>query len=369
MDQDPNQSTEQQSYPRLRMPISSPVRSLASALKPDKTTLPRLGRYLKAFVLDQWFDLIGILIVVGIAGVIWILPARPPLLFPLLTPDGATYNPFIGYPYVTPILSSLLTGLLCGFIPLAVILVSQVFIRSFADFSSATLGLLYSLVTGTCFQVVLKKSIGGLRPHFLSVCRPVVPEGLVGSGYNGIMYRVEDVCTGNSKDITNALQSFPSGHSEIAFAGLGYLSIYLFAHLHIGDVSEMRKRGFWRMILVLMPILFATYISSTLVLGYHHHAHDCLFGASIGCVTAVLGYRIAFRSLLNARMNWRPRVGRRLKRAIDTGSDMGSEKRAERDAATDGTGHGSARRRPSPGGREMRSESDTGDERGTDTRV
>ncbi|KIX96320.1 uncharacterized protein Z520_08098 [Fonsecaea multimorphosa CBS 102226] len=363
---------QQTSHSRPRMPLSSHTRSFAAALKPDKATLPRLGQYLKAFFLDHWLDLVCILAIAGVTGVIWIIPARPPLLFPLLSPDGATYNPSIGYPYLTPIFSSLLTGILCGFVPLVVILLSQIFIRSFADFSSATLGLLYSLVTGTCFQVILKKSIGGLRPHFLSVCNPVVPNGYVGSGYNGMMYRVGDVCTGSPKDIDNAVQSFPSGHSEIAFAGLGYLSLYLFAHLRIGDASRPRKRGFWRMILVLTPILFATYISSTLVLGYHHHVHDCLFGAAIGCLTATLGYRIAFRSLLDARMNWRPRVGKRLKRAVDVETEKGShlQGRAGRVAGVDdGTGLDSALRRPSPVERSMRDDSDTGNELEADTRV
>ncbi|OQV01587.1 hypothetical protein CLAIMM_06914 [Cladophialophora immunda] len=369
MDRDFNNPPRRTSHSRPRIPLSSRIQSSAAVLKPDKTTFPRLGQYLKAFFLDHWTDLLCVLIIGGGTGVIWIIPARPPLVFPLLTPDGATYNPSIGYPYTTPILSSLLTGSLCGFIPLAVILVSQIFIRSFADFSSATLGLLYSLVTGTCFQVILKKSIGGLRPHFLSVCNPVVPDGLVGSGYNGMMYGVEDVCTGNPKDIDNALQSFPSGHSEIAFAGLGYLSMYFFAHLRIGDASNTSKRGFWRMILVLAPILSATYISSTLVLGYHHQAHDCLFGAAIGCLTAILGYRIAFRSLLDARMNWRPRVGRRLKRAVDGETEKGSQGRAERESGTNGGGLGAASTRSSPSGGHMRGESDPGDELETDTRV
>ncbi|OAP55412.1 hypothetical protein AYL99_10385 [Fonsecaea erecta] len=366
MDQNYDNPPSQKSHSRPRMPLSSRIKSSAAVLRPDKSTFPRLGQYLKAFFLDHWLDLVCILAIAGITGVIWIIPARPPLLFPLLTPDGTTYNPSIGYPYVTPILSSLITGILCGCIPLAVILLSQIFVRSFADFSSATLGLLYSLVTGTCFQVVLKKSIGGLRPHFLSVCNPVVPAGHVGVGYNGMMYRVGDVCTGNPRDINNALQSFPSGHSEIAFAGLGYLSIYLCTHLRIGDVSTARKRGFWRMILVLIPIVFATYISSTLVLGYHHFAHDCLFGAAIGCLTAMLGYRIVFRSLLDARMNWRPRVGRRLKRAIDVEMEKRSEGQAGREVDADETGLGSATRRSGPG---VRDESNTGDELEMDTRV
>ncbi|KAH0848816.1 hypothetical protein FOPE_02996 [Fonsecaea pedrosoi] len=368
MEQHYGDHPQQKYHYRPRMPLASRIRSFATVLKPDKTTLPRLGQYSKAFFLDHWLDVVCVLAIAGITGAIWIIPTRPHHLFPLLTPDGATYNPLIGYPYVTPIFSSLLTGLLCGLVPLAVIFLSQTFARSFTDFSSATLGLLYSLVTGTCLQVILKKFIGGLRPHFLSVCIPVVPDRLIGSGYNGMMYRAGDVCTGNPKDIDNALQSFPSGHSEIAFAGMGYLSIYLFAHLHIGDASKPEKRGFWRMILVLMPILFATYISSTLVLGYHHFAHDCLFGAAIGCLTAVLGYRIAFRGLLDARMNWRPRLGRRLRRVVDAESDKEHHVGLERVSWTDGTAVDVESRRSTRHGRGTRGESHAGNEPEMDAR-
>ena len=137
--------------------------------------------------------------------------------------------------------------------------------------------------------------------------------------------------------INNALQSFPSGHSEIAFAGLGYLAIYLFTHLSIGDRGRTSKAGFWRMLLVLIPILLETYIASTLVLGYHHHARDCLFGAAIGIVTAVLGYRIAFRSLTDGRTNWQPRVGRRLKRHMDM-EHVGGKSTRDGDDLEDGLG-------------------------------
>lgn len=354
-------------------PPSARLRAFFTTLRPDKRTMPRLFRYLKAFFLDAWFDMVCILGVAAIAGAVrpipllfpsstltahslfsqvWIIDARPSRLFPLLTPDGATYSPTISYPYREPIFNSLVTGLLCGFIPIAVIVFSQLFIRSFADCSSAILGLLYSLATGTCFQVILKKSVGGLRPHFLSVCKPVIPAGVVGEGFNGIMYSVDDVCTGKPHEITNALQSFPSGHSEIAFAGLGYLALYLFTHLGIGDRSRASQAGFWRMIFVIVPILFATYIACTLVLGYHHHAHDCFFGAAVGIMTALMGFRIAFRSITDCRTNWRPRVGRRLKREMDRHAEE-----SESSEMVDVTGvvNGSdardgALRRPSPAG-------------------
>lgn len=43
------------------------------------------------------------------------------------------------------------------------------------DFVVGSLGTLQSLITSSVFQVVIKCLIGGLRPHFLAVCKPVVP--------------------------------------------------------------------------------------------------------------------------------------------------------------------------------------------------
>lgn len=241
------------------------------------------------------------------------MPTRPPLLFPVLTPTGAVYDPSIAYPYIEPIFSSLVTALICALVPLPVFLF---FHLSFADGAAGILGLLYSLSFGTLFQIVLKKGIGGLRPHFLSVCAPD-PLNHIGEGFQGIMSRVEDVCRGDAKQIDWALQSFPSGHSEIAFAGLGYLAIYLFTHLYCLPGPVSRRFEFARMSLVIAPILFATYISSTLVLCRHHHAFDCIFGAAIGCLTAVLGYQTAFCSLFDHRTNWKPRSGKRLANELE----------------------------------------------------
>ncbi|KAK4941975.1 hypothetical protein LTR10_018156 [Elasticomyces elasticus] len=177
------------------------------------------------------------------------------------------------------------------------------------------MGLFYSLVTGTFFQVLLKKLIGGIRPHYLDVCRPILPEE--GLGFGGNLYHAAQICTGDPSQILYALQSFPSSHSEVAFAGFGFLAIYLYTHLRVGDPRLSEKLGFWRMLLVLMPIILATYISSTLVLAYHHYVFDCVFGAAIGILTALLGYSLAFRSLISPDTNCEPRIGKRLKQEME----------------------------------------------------
>lgn len=218
--------------------------------------------------------------------------------------DGTIVYPQFSYPYVTPIFSPAGAGLIAGLVPLACILIAQLWYRSVFDAGNAILGLAYSMSAGCLFQVVLKKTIGGLRPHFLSVCEPVIPQGVSGSGFQNIMFTVAQVCTGDIDKINNALESFPSGHSQIAWSGLGYLAIYLFTHLRIQ--SRSRRPSHWKVMFTLAPILLATYLTSTLVLGYHHNGYDVIFGTLIGIVTALLGYRAVFMSVHDQRWNYIP---------------------------------------------------------------
>ena len=160
-----------------------------------------------------------------------------------------------------------------------------------------------ALTTGTFIIIILKKTIGGLRPHFLAVCKPVILKGAVGSGYQNIMFTVDQVCTGDEKEIQWAMESFPSGHSNIAFAGFLYLSIYLFTHLRI---QNRYRAGYARMVACVLPLLLATYLTSTLVLTYNHHWYDVVFGALIGMAVALMAYRMVFRSIFDSRTNATP---------------------------------------------------------------
>lgn len=186
-------------------------------------------------------------------------------------------------------------------LPICVILLAQIWIRSFCDAANAILGLVYTIVTGTFIVVVIKKTIGGLRPHFLSVCKPVIPGDTAGAGFQNIMFTIEQVCTSmDKKKLGYAIESFPSGHSEAVFAGFVYLSLYLFSHLKI---QSRYRTEYWRMIACILPLLLATYLASTLALTYHHHSYDIVLGSLIGIFVALFRYRMVFRSIRNEKLN------------------------------------------------------------------
>ncbi|ETN43565.1 uncharacterized protein HMPREF1541_02724 [Cyphellophora europaea CBS 101466] len=299
-------------------PVREPQRArFADGLRPlraipfNGSAFHTLATDLRLWFLSTWLDWLFLILAGAAAAAVWVIPHTHNRLFPVTYFDGSgdVVWPEIAFPYVEPIFDSTAAGILCAAIPILSMLIAQIWIRSFLDFANGCLGLVYALVTGTLFQVVLKKVIGGLRPHFLAVCEPVLPprDGSSGVGFQGLMFTVDQVCTGDKDKIANAIESFPSGHSNIAWAGMGYLAIYLWAHLGIRSVS-MRRPSFWRMLMVIAPMWFATYICSSVALGYHHHGYDVIFGSLIGMVMAVFGYRMVFASVLDRRWNTVPLV-------------------------------------------------------------
>ena len=299
-------------------PVREPQRArFRSGTKPlrtipfNKSAFKILLTNLRLWFLATWLDWLFLILAGASAAAVWVIPHNQTRLFPVTFYNGSgdIVWPEVAFPYVKPIFDSTAAGILCTAIPLLSMLVAQIWVRSFLDFANGCLGLVYALVTGTLFQVVLKKVVGGLRPHFLAVCEPVLPplDGSSGQGFQGIMFTIDQVCTGDKDKIANAIESFPSGHSNIAWAGLGYLTIYLWAHLGIRSISR-RRPSFWRMLMVVSPVFFATYIASTLALGYHHHGYDIIFGSLIGITMAIFGYRMVFASVLNPRYNTVPLI-------------------------------------------------------------
>ena len=203
---------------------------------------------------------------------------------------------------IVPIWAAALLGSL---VPIVVILICQIRIRSFWDVNNAVIGLLYSLITAAVFQVFLKWLIGGLRPHFLTVCQPNIPAITAeetGNGLRQIMYD-RTICTGDADEIDDSLESFPSGHSTAAFAGFVFLYLYLNAKL---KVWSNYHPAMWKLIATYAPILGATLIAGALTIDEYHNWYDCLAGAIIGTLMAFSSYRMVYASIWDWRVNHIP---------------------------------------------------------------
>jgi diacylglycerol diphosphate phosphatase/phosphatidate phosphatase len=218
--------------------------------------------------------------------------------------NGNIVYPEFAYPLRKEIVPIWAAALLAALVPIFIILIMQIRIRSLWDVNNAILGLLYSLITAAVFQVMLKCLIGGLRPHFLAVCDPdVLPFGQqAGTGWTQIMYN-RSICRGDKHKIDDSLESFPSGHSTAAFAGFVFLFLYLNAKL---KVFANYHPSYWKLIAVYTPVLGATLIAGALTIDEFHNWYDVVAGAIIGTAMAVSAYRMVYASVWDFRFNHVP---------------------------------------------------------------
>lgn len=269
---------------------------------------PTFGQWLRA----TWLDLVTLACLGAIGlGVYYARPA-PTRSFPVIFSDNEIVFPQFGYPLRKEIIPIWLAAFLASIIPIVVILVMQIRIRSFWDANNAILGLLYSLVCAAVFQVFIKWLIGGLRPHFLAVCKPDLSlasnaPGVKGAGYNAAgftgIYYTRQVCTGDDNEINDALESMPSGHSTAAFAGFIFLALYLNGRLKL---FSNYHPAVWKLAAVYAPVLGACLIGGALTIDEFHHWYDILAGAVIGTVMAFSAYRMTFASVWDWRWNHVP---------------------------------------------------------------
>jgi membrane-associated phospholipid phosphatase len=231
--------------------------------------------------------------------------------FPItFTESGDIVYPEFAYPNRNWIISPSLSGVIDAVIPIGIILLAQIRIRSFWDANNAILGLLYSLILGSLFQVIIKQLIGGFRPYFLAVCQPDISlaqshntTGLNAVGFHQIMYTSE-ICTNPDKQaLQTAMTSFPSGHATSAFAGYVFLFLWMNAKLKVW--ANFQASFYWLALLV-APLLGAVLQACALSVDQAHNWYDIIAGAVIGTVMAFMSYRVCYAAVWDWRYNHIP---------------------------------------------------------------
>ncbi|KAI9298072.1 acid phosphatase/Vanadium-dependent haloperoxidase [Neoconidiobolus thromboides FSU 785] len=261
------------------------------------------GRWWR-LVKSYWKDYI-ILVIFGALSIgMYVAPPAGTRLFTVTDPNTNSPLPLnenTAYPIKTEIVPLWLSALL-SFI-FSLVAFAGIFIkkRCAADFMAGLMGLFFSLAGSSFFQVVLKWLIGGVRPFFLEMCKPDMSK-VQGQGFNHI-YFDRSICTGDYRDISDALQSFPSGHSNAAWAGLLFLFFYLNGKLKL---YSDRQVPYWKLLLVTSPILIASVISLTRLLDFTHNWYDILAGSIIGAIYSIIAYRMFYRSIWDYRTNHIP---------------------------------------------------------------
>ncbi|KAG6115236.1 hypothetical protein E4U13_002901 [Claviceps humidiphila] len=282
--------------------------------------------------LGEWFrlnfrNLLTMLIVAGLSLFIFYVPIKVVRTFPLtFNGSGDIIYPQWAYPDRGWILESYQAGLISICVPAIFILLAQIRIRSAWDASTAIMGTTWALLMGSLFQVLIKQFIGGFRPYFLAVCMPDISlaengnrSGLDGVGFQNIMYTT-DICTQPDKfKLQNAVTSFPSGHSTVAFAGFGFLFLWLNGKLKVW--ADYRP-AFWKVALTMLPLLIAAMIACSLTIDAAHNWYDIVAGSVIGTMMAFASYRSHYAAVFDWRFNHVP-LQERESFAYDSEEDYG----------------------------------------------
>ncbi|KAJ8583313.1 PAP2-domain-containing protein, partial [Rhizopogon salebrosus TDB-379] len=162
-------------------------------------------------------------------------------------------------------------------------LVNYLTVPSWWDFHHSTLGLLLSLsMTGSVTQLV-KVTVGRPRPDLIARCQPAPGSEDPLWGLSTV-----DICTQTvSYILEDGWKSFPSGHSSMSFAGLGFLAFYLAGKLHLFDNRGHAGKA-W---ISITPFAVAAFVAISRTMDYRHHWHDVLTGSALGLTLAYFSYR------------------------------------------------------------------------------
>lgn len=219
---------------------------------------------------------------------------------------------------------------------------------------SSWMGLGLSFALAFVITQGIKNLIGKPRPDLLSRCQPDLSNiaahvvGGYGQDISPSWTLVSSsICTQTDSDTLNdGFRSFLSGHSSMAWSGLLYLSLWLSSKLNLSipyfhprsmieekkaaeadesnllpthsgeDVASTPTPPYERaaapplfgIVLFVIPISVAFWISSTRYVDFKHQGIDIVSGSALGIVTAWLGFRLYHGSLTRGESwAWSPR--------------------------------------------------------------
>lgn len=165
------------------------------------------------------------------------------------------------YPYSGETLGIPVVGILIIILPCAILgILTIVYPRKF-DINLAGMSLAQSLCLALLLTEALKVTVARPRPNYFSYCK-----------YD----QTVEKCTGSASHKRDSKLSFPSGHASNSFASGIWMTLFLY------NFTQKRSEIWW-LLIDFIPILVATYISSTRITDYMHHVSDVISGAVLGC--------------------------------------------------------------------------------------
>jgi len=182
----------------------------------------------------------------------------------------------LSYPNLPSVIPTWLSIVISVVTPVAAML-AALRMRGRKEETDATLTLFGMNITLTMIITIgLKTTVGRPRPHMLARCE--LGEKVLRA--TTTLFSMQDCMQPHR--LHDAFRSFPSGHSSLAFSGLGFLA--LFAAKEAGLMHS--PLHVYKVFLAMAPLLLAGFIAASRVSDYHHHPTDVLFGSGVGLLTA-----------------------------------------------------------------------------------
>ena len=169
------------------------------------------------------------------------------------------------YPYTGETVPLIPLFIIVGVISPIFILLSALTSQRMIDLNFAGLSFLQSLCITLVITEILKLFVSRHRPNFLNYCKYDFDTGL---------------CTAKPFHIRDSKMSFPSGHASISFSSAVWIFLFL------GKIMQ-NKEEIWWLLVRLVPIFIAIFISATRLVDYMHYPSDVISGAVLGSGIAV----------------------------------------------------------------------------------
>lgn len=192
-------------------------------------------------------------------------------------------DPRIAYPLLSNTISVAVLLVLAIVIPFVAIGLlglykSRRMLPTKRDASHALLALVFSAAANDSLTEILKKLVGRPRPNFVQLAG----------------YQPDGTFAATAANVREAFQSFPSGHTSMAFAGLLFFSLFIWREIQQLEFYRFKVHhqswGSLKIVLSAGPTVLAAYIGATRITDYWHNFDDVVAGAFLGSVIACVAF-------------------------------------------------------------------------------
>jgi diacylglycerol diphosphate phosphatase/phosphatidate phosphatase len=214
-------------------------------------------------------------------------------------------DPKLSFPLKDSQVSTVMLALLSWLVPIGIIIYVMIMMicfdltkiknnKSFAYFRTVILALIFTLLFTSAVTNSIKVSVGYPRPNCFAKCdyqyfNTNNTEYLSLTKFNQIGSK--DLCYSNTNDISDAFQSFPSGHSSLIFSAITFASNVISDGIGGTDgtnetTTQNAYIGMCNMFIHVGLYALAIWVGVTRIQDYYHNTFDVIAGLILGCVIA-----------------------------------------------------------------------------------